>query len=143
MNTYCTTLHCLIELKQTGQSIIVGRLSNNGHHYNLWHKHHHKLNFLQIILAGACCPTRVKLKRMANNNSLRVYWRSLGSQTLNHTVELYGTGANYTCISAAGSKYCDILEEMCGDVYTVLVAPVGQDGVIVSFCQRRTYSGES
>uniref|UniRef100_A0A8C2X242 Fibronectin type III domain containing 7a n=1 Tax=Cyclopterus lumpus TaxID=8103 RepID=A0A8C2X242_CYCLU len=84
-------------------------------------------------------PVRVKLYRRANN-SLRVYWRSLGALMQNHTVELNGTAADYTCIAAAGSKYCDIQEETCGDVYTVVVAPVGQNGIKVNFCQPRRYS---
>uniref|UniRef100_A0A3Q3S228 Fibronectin type III domain containing 7a n=1 Tax=Mastacembelus armatus TaxID=205130 RepID=A0A3Q3S228_9TELE len=89
--------------------------------------------------SSPCCPTGVKLYRRTNN-SLRVYWRSLGPLINNHTVALYGTGANYTCIAAAGSMYCDIQEETCGDVYAVVAAPVGQNGVKVSFCQARTYS---
>lgn len=89
---------------------------------------------------GACCPTGVKLYRRTNN-TLRVYWRSLGPQIYNHTVELYGTGANYTCMAAAGSMYCDIQEETCGDVYTVVAAPVEKYGSKVTFCQPRTYSG--
>lgn len=76
------------------------------------------------------------------NNTLRVHWRSLGPQVHNHTVDLYGTGANYTCIAPAGSKYCDIQEEICGEVYKVEAAPVGQNGIKVNFCQPRTYSGE-
>ncbi|XP_033994161.1 fibronectin type III domain-containing protein 7 [Trematomus bernacchii] len=89
--------------------------------------------------SGACCPTSLKLYRM-RSYSLRVSWRSLGPQTHNHTVDLYGTGANYTCTAAAGSKHCDIEERTCGDVYKVVAAPVGQDGIKVSFCQPRTYS---
>lgn len=77
------------------------------------------------------------------NNTLRVQWRSTGPQTHNHTVDLYGTGANYTCTAAAGIRYCDIREEICGEVYKVVAAPVGQNGVKVSFCQPRTYSGKS
>lgn len=67
----------------------------------------------------------------------------MGPQIHTHTVELYGTGANYSCVAAAGSRYCDIQEETCGDVYTVVAAPVGQNGIKVSFCQPRTYSGEA
>ena len=67
----------------------------------------------------------------------------MGPQIHTHIVELYGTGANYTCTAAAGSRYCDIQEETCGDVYKVVAAPVGQDGIKVSFCQARTYSGET
>lgn len=91
---------------------------------------------------GPCCPTNLKLYRMANN-TLRVQWRSIGPQTHNHTVDLNGTGANYTCTAGAGVKYCDIQEEICGEVYRVVAAPVGQNGVKVSFCQPRTYSGTS
>lgn len=97
---------------------------------------------LKCIPIGPCCPTNLKLYRMANN-TLRVQWRSIGAQTHNHTVDLYGTGANYTCFAAAGTKYCDIQEEICGEVYRVVAAPLGQNGVKVSFCQPRTYSGKS
>lgn len=97
-------------------------------------------HYQKLILVGPCCPTSLKLYRRANN-TLRVHWRSLGPQI--HTVDLYGTGANYTCIAAAGIRYCDIQEETCGEVYKVVAAPVGQNGIKVSFCQPRTYSGES
>lgn len=91
---------------------------------------------------GACCPTNVKLYRWANN-SLRVYWHSSWTpQIQEHTVELYGTAANYTCLAAANSKHCDIQEESCGDVYTVVAAPIGPNRVKVKFCQQRTYSGQ-
>ncbi|XP_074507182.1 fibronectin type III domain-containing protein 7 [Sebastes fasciatus] len=89
--------------------------------------------------SSACCPTSIKLYRRANY-TLRVYWRSPGPQMHKHEVVLNGTAANYTCIAAAGNKYCDIQEEMCGDVYTVVVAPVIQNGIKVSFCQPRRYS---
>lgn len=95
-----------------------------------------------LALVGPCCPTNLKLYRMVNN-TLRVRWRSLGPQIHNHTVDLYGTGANYTCTSLAGIRYCDIQEEICGEVYSVVVAPVGQNGDRVVFCQPRTYSGGS
>lgn len=95
-----------------------------------------------FVLAGPCCPTNLKLYRMFNN-TLRVRWRSAGPQIHNHTVDLYGTGANYTCTAAAGSRYCDIQEEICGEVYSVVVAPVGRSGGKVDFCQPRTYSGGS
>lgn len=93
-----------------------------------------------FVLAGPCCPTNLKLYRMFNN-TLRVGWRSAGPQIHNHTVDLYGTGANYTCTAPAGSRYCDIQEEICGEVYSVVVAPVGRGGGRVVFCQPRTYSG--
>lgn len=99
------------------------------------------LNATPVSFAsGACCPTGVKLYRWTNN-SLRVYWRSLGPQACKHIVEVYGTGANYTCNATAGTTYCDIQEGTCGDVYTVVVAPVGQNGLKVNFCLPRKYSG--
>ncbi|XP_056277559.1 fibronectin type III domain-containing protein 7, partial [Pseudoliparis swirei] len=88
--------------------------------------------------SSACCPTSIKLYRR-DNNSLRVHWRSIGALTQNHTVELNGTAADYTCTAAAGRKYCDIPEETCGDVYTVVVVPVGPNGLKVNFCQPRRY----
>ncbi|CAB1317135.1 unnamed protein product [Coregonus sp. 'balchen'] len=87
---------------------------------------------------GACCPLSVKLYRMANS-FLRVYWRSSGPQ--NHTVDLIGTGTNHTCVPSPLSSSCDVSEVMCGDVYTVVVAPVNQDGTKVTFCPHRIYSG--
>ncbi|KAM9845069.1 fibronectin type III domain-containing protein 7 [Aulostomus maculatus] len=133
-NAKCHTLdtHCLLGCITCGTnySVHLEAISSTGHKSEC--KYHG-------FSSSACCPTNVKLYRRANN-SLRVYWRSLGPQIQNHTVELFGTGANYTCIAAADSKYCDIEEVMCGDVYTVVAAPVGQDGIKVSFCQLRTYS---
>lgn len=65
----------------------------------------------------------------------------MGPQISNYTVSLQSTGANYTCTAADSSKYCDVQEDTCGDVYTVVVAPVGQNGIKVNFCQPRTYLG--
>ncbi|XP_061587081.1 fibronectin type III domain-containing protein 7 [Cololabis saira] len=132
----CHTLdaHCLMGCITCGTnySVHLEAISSTGHKSEC--KYHG-------FSSSACCPTGVKLYRRTNN-SLRVYWRTSGPQAHNHTVELYGngTGANYLCIAAAGSMYCDIQEERCGDVYTVVAAPVGQDGVKVTFCQPRKYS---
>ncbi|KAM6919062.1 fibronectin type III domain-containing protein 7 [Xenentodon cancila] len=130
----CHTLdtHCLMGCITCGTnySVHLEAISSTGHKSECRYRG---------FSSNACCPTGVKLYRRTNN-SLRVYWRTLGPQTHNHTVELYGTGANYTCIAAAGSMYCDIQEETCGDVYKVVAAPVGQYGVKVIFCQPRTYS---
>ncbi|XP_070775657.1 fibronectin type III domain-containing protein 7-like [Enoplosus armatus] len=127
LNTHCL-MGCIT--CGTNYSINLEAISSTGHKSECKYRG---------FSSSACCPTSVKLYRRANQ-SLRVYWRSLGPQIQNHTVELYGTGANYTCVAAAGSKYCDIQEETCGDVYTVVAAPVGQNGIKVSFCQPRTYS---
>ncbi|XP_062407640.1 fibronectin type III domain-containing protein 7 [Sardina pilchardus] len=88
--------------------------------------------------SSACCPSSVKLYRMANN-TLRVYWRSSGSLH-NHLADLYGTSSNYTCTPPMGSNYCDVSEIVCGEVYTVVVAPLAQDGTKITFCPRRMYS---
>lgn len=101
-----------------------------------------QFDLVHLVLTGPCCPTNLKLYRMFNH-TLRVRWRSAGPQIHNHTVDLYGTGANYTCTAAAGSRYCDIQEEICGEVYSVVVSPVGRSGGTVDFCQPRTYSGGS
>ncbi|XP_034559368.1 fibronectin type III domain-containing protein 7 [Notolabrus celidotus] len=130
----CHTLdtHCLMGCItcSTNYSVSLEAISSSGHKSECKY---------QGFSSSACCPTSLKLYRRAPQ-TLRVYWRILGPQILNHTVELYGTGANYTCIAETGSKYCDILEETCGDVYTVVAAPVGLNGIKVSFCQPRTYS---
>ncbi|XP_061879521.1 fibronectin type III domain-containing protein 7 [Entelurus aequoreus] len=126
-------IHCLMGCITCGTnySVTLEAISRSGHMSEC--KYHG-------FSSSACCPTYVKLYRWANN-SLRVYWRTSWSpQVQQHVVELYGTAANYTCLAPANSKYCDIQEETCGDVYTVVVAPVGPDGVKVGFCQQRTYS---
>ncbi|KAM9323155.1 fibronectin type III domain-containing protein 7 [Pholidichthys leucotaenia] len=114
----------------TSYSVLLEAISSTGHKTEC--KYHG-------FSSSACCPTGVRLYRK-DINSLRVYWHSLGPQKYNHTVELYGTGANYTCMAAAGSMFCDIQEGQCGDVYTVMAAPVGQNGVKVHFCKSRNYS---
>ncbi|XP_068456147.1 fibronectin type III domain-containing protein 7 [Clinocottus analis] len=130
----CHTLdnHCLMGCITCGTnySVNLEAVSSTGHKSECKYRG---------FSSSACCPTSVKLYRRANN-SLRVYWRSLGAWMQKHTVELNGTAADYSCMADAGSKYCDIQEETCGDVYTVVVAPVGQNGVKVNFCQPRRYS---
>ncbi|KAI7809502.1 fibronectin type III domain-containing protein 7 [Triplophysa rosa] len=88
--------------------------------------------------SSGCCPSSVKLYRMANN-TLRVYWRS-SPGLYNYTADLYGTRSNYTCNAEQGSNSCDVAEILCGEVYTVVVAPLTQDGSKVTFCSRRLYS---
>ncbi|XP_021178280.2 fibronectin type III domain-containing protein 7 [Fundulus heteroclitus] len=130
----CHTLdpHCLMGCITCGTnySVTLDAISSTGHKSQCQYRG---------FSSSACCPTGVKLYRRTNN-SLRVYWRSSSPQAYNHTVELYGTGANYTCLAAPGGMYCDIQEETCGDVYTVVVAPVGKYGDKVTFCLPRTYS---
>ncbi|XP_066548544.1 fibronectin type III domain-containing protein 7 [Amia ocellicauda] len=88
--------------------------------------------------SSACCPSNVRLYRMSNN-TIRVYWRSSGNLH-NYTADLYGTSANYTCTPPQGLSSCDISEISCGDVYSVVVAPVSMDGSKVKFCPRKMYS---
>ncbi|TNN67818.1 Fibronectin type III domain-containing protein 7 [Liparis tanakae] len=130
----CHTLdnHCLMGCITCGTnySLNLQAISSTGHTSDCKYRG---------FSSSACCPTSVKLYRR-DNNSLRVHWRSIGALMQNHTVELNGTAADYTCVAAAGSKYCDIQEETCGDVYTVVVVPVGQNGLKVNFCQPRRYS---
>ncbi|KAM6948323.1 fibronectin type III domain-containing protein 7 [Aplochiton taeniatus] len=131
----CHTLdtHCLMGCITCGTnySVSVEAVSSTGHRSTCDYRG---------FSSSACCPTSVKLYRMANN-SLRVYWRSSGPpQAQNHTVDLYGTGSNYTCLAAAASTSCDVQEVMCGEVYTVVVAPVARDGGTVKFCPHRMYS---
>ncbi|XP_034038478.1 fibronectin type III domain-containing protein 7-like [Thalassophryne amazonica] len=130
----CHTLdtHCLMGCItcSTNYSIELEAISGTGHISQC--KYHG-------FSSSACCPTNVRLYRRSNN-SLRVFWRSLGLPHIqNHTVEVYGTSANYSCTAVAGDEFCDFQEEMCGEVYTVVVAPSGQNGVTVGFCQPRTY----
>ncbi|XP_061151715.1 fibronectin type III domain-containing protein 7 [Syngnathus typhle] len=128
---HTTDIHCLMGCISCGTnySVNLETISSSGHTSEC--KYHG-------FSSSACCPTNIKLYRWANN-SLRVYWHSTWTPQ-QHTVELYGTAANYTCLADDNSKFCDIQEERCGDVYTVVAAPVGPGGVKVNFCQQRTYS---
>jgi len=78
------------------------------------------------------------------SKSIRVSWRAAGlPETQAHMVDVYGTGSNYTCTAAPSANYCDLLDVVCGDVYTVVVAPVDQFGDKVSFCPHRVYAGKT
>ncbi|TRY81827.1 hypothetical protein DNTS_000530, partial [Danionella cerebrum] len=94
----------------------------------------------QGFSASSCCPSSVKLFQMANN-TLRVFWRSSSSPGLyNYTADLYGTRANFTCSSTHGNNACDVSQVVCGEVYTVVVSPLTNDGSKVTFCPRKLYS---
>ncbi|XP_040896696.1 fibronectin type III domain-containing protein 7-like [Toxotes jaculatrix] len=92
----------------------------------------------QGFSSSACCPSGVRLYRMAGN-SLRVYWRSPGSS---HTyiTEIVGGSNNYTCTASPGENSCDIDNIQCGDIYHVVVAPLTPEGSNVLFCPQRLYS---
>ncbi|KAJ8270295.1 hypothetical protein GJAV_G00112650 [Gymnothorax javanicus] len=88
--------------------------------------------------SSACCPSNIRLLRMSNN-TVRVNWRSL-SNLGSFIVDLRGALSNHTCTPSAGMSYCEVSDVLCGDVYSVVVAPVAEDGTKVAFCPRRMYS---
>ncbi|XP_053178492.1 fibronectin type III domain-containing protein 7-like [Scomber japonicus] len=92
----------------------------------------------QGFSSSACCPSGVKLYRMASN-SLRVYWRSAGSSH-SYIAEMVGSNNNYTCNASPGENSCDVGSVQCGDVYHVVVAPLTPEGSKVLFCAQRVYS---
>lgn len=75
------------------------------------------------------------------NSTLRVYWRSSDSVS-GYSVELYSNNANYTCRPVLGVSSCDMDSVLCGDTYSVVVAPLTLHGSKVLFCPRRLYFGE-
>uniref|UniRef100_A0A673ALZ8 Fibronectin type III domain containing 7a n=1 Tax=Sphaeramia orbicularis TaxID=375764 RepID=A0A673ALZ8_9TELE len=127
--------HCLVGCVTCGTkySVHMEAISSTGHQSECQYSG---------FSTSACCPTNIKLQRQ-KDTSIKVMWRTLGSSNNSHVVELYGTGGNLTCTAPAGTRFCNVTENTCGDVYTVQVAPVGNDGVKVSFCQAKMYSGES
>ncbi|KAJ4942944.1 hypothetical protein JOQ06_005456 [Pogonophryne albipinna] len=88
--------------------------------------------------SSACCPSGVRLYGMAHS-SLRVHWRGAGSSH-SYVTELVGSRNNYTCTASPGESSCDVPNIQCGDVYTVVVAPLSPEGSIVLFCTQRIYS---
>ncbi|XP_064520583.1 fibronectin type III domain-containing protein 7 isoform X4 [Pseudopipra pipra] len=87
---------------------------------------------------GACCPSGVKLYRLSNNG-IRVFWRA-SDETMNYSTDLHGSKGNFTCTPSAGRSHCDITEIPCGDVYTVVVAPLTDKGPKLTFCPKKIYS---
>ncbi|KAF4076633.1 hypothetical protein AMELA_G00217260 [Ameiurus melas] len=87
--------------------------------------------------SSTCCPSGVRLYRMVNS-TLRVYWRSSESVS-GYSVELYSNNANYTCRPVLGVSSCDMDSVLCGDTYSVVVAPLTLHGSKVLFCPRRLY----
>ncbi|XP_075278388.1 fibronectin type III domain-containing protein 7 isoform X6 [Opisthocomus hoazin] len=87
---------------------------------------------------GACCPSGVKLYRLGNNG-IRVYWRA-AEETINYNTDLHGSKGNFTCTPSTGLSHCDSTEIPCGDVYTVVVSPVTDNGPKLTFCPKKIYS---
>ncbi|XP_075340569.1 fibronectin type III domain-containing protein 7-like [Odontesthes bonariensis] len=92
----------------------------------------------QGFSSSACCPSGIRLYRMAEN-SLRVYWRSTSSSH-SSIAEMVGRSNNYTCTASPGGNSCDVDNIQCGDVYHVMVSPLTLEGSKVLFCPQRLYS---
>uniref|UniRef100_F6XIF1 Fibronectin type III domain containing 7 n=1 Tax=Equus caballus TaxID=9796 RepID=F6XIF1_HORSE len=92
----------------------------------------------QSYSSSACCPLGVKLYRLGPNG-IRIYWQaSRGSA--NYSTDLYGSKGIFTCAPSAGLSFCDVTEIPCGDVYTVMVSPVAETGLKLTFCPKKIYS---
>ncbi|XP_032551900.1 fibronectin type III domain-containing protein 7 isoform X5 [Chiroxiphia lanceolata] len=88
--------------------------------------------------SSACCPSGVKLYRLSNNG-IRVFWRA-SDETINYSTDLRGSKGNFTCTPSTGQSHCDITEIPCGDVYTVVVAPLTDKDLKLTFCPKKIYS---
>lgn len=93
-----------------------------------------------LTFLGACCPSGVKLYRLSNNG-IRVFWRA-SDETINYNADLRGSKGNFSCTPSSGLSHCDITEIPCGDVYTVVVAPVTDKRPKLTFCPKKIYSGK-
>ncbi|MEJ1278033.1 fibronectin type III domain containing 7 [Cricetulus griseus] len=95
----------------------------------------------QSYSSSACCPLGVKLYRLGPNG-IRIHWQaSRGSA--NYSTDLYGSKGIFTCVPRAGLSFCDVTDIPCGDVYTVMVSPVAETGLKLTFCPKKIYSGKS
>lgn len=88
---------------------------------------------------GQCCPSGIRLYR-GTNNTLIVRWRSSSALT-KYTAEVTGSVRTHACSPEPGSYTCTVSEIVCGQVYSVVVAPLNPDGSKVQFCNSRLYSG--
>ncbi|XP_053840652.1 fibronectin type III domain-containing protein 7 isoform X7 [Vidua macroura] len=88
--------------------------------------------------SSACCPSGVKLYRLSNNG-IRVFWR-VSDETIKYNADLHGSKGNFSCTPSLGLSHCDITKIPCGDVYTVVVAPVTDKGPKLTFCPKKIYS---
>uniref|UniRef100_A0A3P8T914 Fibronectin type-III domain-containing protein n=1 Tax=Amphiprion percula TaxID=161767 RepID=A0A3P8T914_AMPPE len=125
--------HCLMGCITCGTNytVTMEAVSHSGHKSSCTY---------QGFSSSACCPSGVRLYRMASN-SLRVFWRSGSSHS--SVAELVGIINNYTCTASPGENSCDIGNIQCGDVYHVVVAPLTAEGSKVLFCPQRFYSGRT
>ncbi|KAM9685458.1 fibronectin type III domain-containing protein 7 [Trichechus inunguis] len=92
----------------------------------------------QSYSSSVCCPLGVKLYRLGPNG-IRIYWQaSRGSA--NYSTDLYGSKGIFTCAPSSSFSFCDVMEIPCGDVYTVMVSPVAETGLKLTFCPKKIYS---
>ncbi|CAI5637118.1 unnamed protein product [Oreochromis niloticus] len=123
--------HCLMGCItcSTNYTVTMEAISHSGRRSNCTY---------QGFSSSPCCPSGVKLYS-TTSNSLRVYWRSTGS---NHSsiAEMVGSNSNYNCTAAPGDNSCDFGSVQCGDIYRIVVAPLTQEGSKVQFCPARLYS---
>ncbi|KAM9439613.1 fibronectin type III domain-containing protein 7, partial [Clarias gariepinus] len=128
----CHTMetHCLMGCITCGTSynVSVEAISSTGHK---------SLCNYYGFSSSPCCPSGVRLYRMANN-TLRVSWRVSNSPN-GYLAELNSNSANYTCRPVLGISSCDMDSVLCGDIYSVLVAPLTRQGSKVLFCPKRLY----
>ncbi|XP_042623636.1 fibronectin type III domain-containing protein 7-like [Cyprinus carpio] len=94
---------------------------------------------VQVLFTPSRSIELLRLYRM-DNSTLRVYWCS-SPGLYNYTADLYGTRSNYTCRATHGANGCDISEIPCGEVYTVVVAPLTQEGVKGHILPQKTLLG--
>ncbi|XP_008067848.1 fibronectin type III domain-containing protein 7 [Carlito syrichta] len=92
----------------------------------------------QSYSSSACCPLGVKLYRLGPNG-IRVYWQAPRGSA-NYSTDLYGSKGIFTCTPSSGLSFCDVTEIPCGDVYTVMVSPVAETGLKLTFCPKKIYS---
>ncbi|NWU04641.1 FNDC7 protein, partial [Urocynchramus pylzowi] len=88
--------------------------------------------------SSTCCPSGVKLYRLSNNG-IRVFWQA-SDETIKYNADLHGSKGNFSCTPSWGLSHCDITKIPCGDVYTVVVAPVTDKGPQLTFCPKKIYS---
>ena len=89
--------------------------------------------------SGACCPLGVKLYRLSPDG-VRISWQAARGSA-SYSAELYGSKGIFTCSPSTGLSFCDVTEIPCGDVYTVMVLPVAETGLKLTFCPKKIYSG--
>ncbi|XP_024425752.2 fibronectin type III domain-containing protein 7 [Desmodus rotundus] len=88
--------------------------------------------------SSACCPLGVKLYRLSPDG-VRISWQAARGSA-SYSAELYGSKGIFTCSPSTGLSFCDVTEIPCGDVYTVMVLPVAETGLKLTFCPKKIYS---